>query len=105
MNNCCGVETGRGNRSLIMPSLGRLHCWVACQPETEAEGMRKSGGRSGKGKFWFGLVGVLLVCLAAVPADAAKHRKPALSISVLSGRADLVSGGSALVAINLPRSD
>ena len=30
---------------------------------------------------------------------------PALSISVLSGRADLVSGGSALVAINLPRSD
>jgi hypothetical protein len=30
---------------------------------------------------------------------------PALSISVLSGRANLVSGGSALVAINLPRSD
>jgi hypothetical protein len=28
-----------------------------------------------------------------------------LSISVLSGRADLISGGSALVAINLPHSD
>jgi hypothetical protein len=45
------------------------------------------------------------VCLAAIPADAARHARPALSISVLSGRADLVSGGSALVAISLPRSD
>jgi hypothetical protein len=52
-----------------------------------------------------GLAGALLVCLAAVPALAAKGGRPALSISVLSGRADLVSGGSALVAINLPRSD
>ncbi len=49
--------------------------------------------------------GLLLLCAAAVPADAARHSKPALSISVLSGRANLVSGGSALVAINLPRSD
>jgi hypothetical protein len=31
--------------------------------------------------------------------------RPTLSISVLSGRADLVSGGSALVSINVPRSD
>jgi hypothetical protein len=61
---------------------------------------------SRRGRFWVGLAGALLVCLAAVPADAARHtRRPALSISVLSGRADLVSGGSALVGINLPRSD
>ena len=46
-----------------------------------------------------------VLCAATVPADAAKQRKPALSISVLSSRADLVSGGSALVAINVPRSD
>jgi hypothetical protein len=49
--------------------------------------------------------GLLVLGLLAVPGDAAKHRRPALSISVLSGRADLVSGGSALLAINLPRSD
>lgn len=67
--------------------------------------MRNRSGSSGRGKVWIGLAGVMLLCLAAVPADAAKHRKPALSISVLSGRADLVSGGSALVAINLPRAD
>ncbi|HET7051545.1 MAG TPA: DUF6351 family protein [Solirubrobacteraceae bacterium] len=57
------------------------------------------------GRFWIGLVVLALVCAVTVPADAAKHRRPALSISVLSGRADLVSGGSALVAINLSRSD
>jgi hypothetical protein len=66
--------------------------------------MAKSSRRR---RFWVGLAGVMLLCLAAVPADAAKHAKPrpALSIAVLSGRADLVSGGSALVAINLPRFD
>jgi hypothetical protein len=70
-----------------------------------------SGGRStgrGRGRFMVGLAGLLLICLVAVPADAARHARPgrpALSISVLSGRADLVSGGSSLVAINLPRSD
>lgn len=64
--------------------------------------MRNSSRR---GRFWVGLAGVLLLCLAAVPADAARHRRPALSISVLSGRANLVSGGSALVAIDVPRSD
>ena len=34
--------------------------------------MRKSSLR---GRFWVGLVGVLLLCLAAGPADAAKHRE------------------------------
>ena len=56
-------------------------------------------------------VGLLIAALAAVSvavasAAVAKHpkkpKKPLLSISVLSGRADLVSGGSALVAITLP---
>jgi hypothetical protein len=67
--------------------------------------MRVSSGGAGRGRFWIGLVGLLLICAAAVPADAARHTRPALSVSVLSGRANLVSGGSALVAINLPRSD
>jgi hypothetical protein len=67
--------------------------------------MRNSSGSVVGGRAWFGLAGVLLLCLAAAPADAAGRRGPALSISVLSGRADLVSGGSALVAINLPGSD
>ena len=65
----------------------------------------RNGGAGRNGRVWVGLVGLLLLCAAAVPADAARHSKPALSISVLSGRANLVSGGSALVAINLPRSD
>src|SRR4051812_3244279 len=47
---------------------------------------------------------VLLASVLGGPADAAS--KPAtkrqLSVSVLSGRADLVSGGSALVAVDLP---
>ncbi len=67
--------------------------------------MRNISGSARRGRFWVGLAGALLLCLAAVPADAARHGRPALSIFVLSGRADLVSGGSALVAINLPRSD
>jgi hypothetical protein len=42
--------------------------------------------------------------VAALPAEAAKKPPaPQLSIAVLSGRADLVSGGSALVAIGLPQ--
>ena len=46
---------------------------------------------------------VAVLCIAWSVAVAAKHQsKPRLSISVLSGRADLVSGGSALVAIALP---
>src|SRR5690242_16006675 len=49
------------------------------------------------------LILALLASALAVPAQAAsKPAKPQLSISVLSGRADLVSGGSALVAVNLP---
>jgi hypothetical protein len=67
--------------------------------------VRNRSGSARRGGFWVGLAGALLLCLAAVPADAARHGRPALSISVLSGRADLVSGGSVLVAINLPRSD
>src|SRR3954470_22495963 len=50
------------------------------------------------------VIAALLASVLAGPADAAS--KPAsnrqLSISVLSGRADLVSGGSALVAVDLP---
>ena len=67
--------------------------------------MRSSSRGAGNRRVWIGLLLVALLCAATVPADAAKHRRPALSISVLSGRADLVSGGSALVAINLSRSD
>jgi hypothetical protein len=55
--------------------------------------------------LWGGVSIALVVCLAAVPAGAVTHRKPKLSISVLSGRADLVSGGSALVAIDARRAD
>ncbi len=66
--------------------------------------MRNGSGCAGRPRFWVGLVGVFLLCLAAAPADAARSRRPTLSISVLSSRADLVSGGSALVAIKLPRS-
>ena len=66
----------------------------------------RSGGRSaGRGRrtrVGLGIAALLLLCVAVVPADAARHPRPSLSISVLSGRADLVSGGSALVAIHLP---
>lgn len=56
------------------------------------------------------IIGVLAAVTALAPAAAAvaKHKtrkapkKPKLSITVLSGRPDLVSGGSALVAITLP---
>ena len=58
------------------------------------------------------VVALVLVCAIGVPAWAAgshkaptKSAKPALSISVLSGRANLVTGGSALVAVTLPRAD
>jgi hypothetical protein len=67
--------------------------------------MRNSSHGAGRRRVWIGLALVALLCAITVPADAAKHRRPALSISVLSGRANLVSGGSALVAIKLPRSD
>jgi hypothetical protein len=65
--------------------------------------MRSSSGGARTRRIWIGVVGLLLVCAAAVPADASRHTRPALSISVLSGRANLVSGGSALVVINLSR--
>ena len=47
------------------------------------------------------VVVAMLACALAAPADAATTKR-GLSISVLSGRADLVSGGSALVAVDLP---
>ena len=57
-------------------------------------------------------VGLLIAALAVAERGRGRHgrrskhpkkpKKPLLSISVLSGRADLVSGGSALVAITLP---
>ena len=54
-----------------------------------------------------GLVGTIAALMlagwAVVAGEAAKNHRPRLSISVLSGRADQVSGGSALVAIHLPR--
>ena len=64
----------------------------------------RSGAVGGVGtRFW----ALVLVCVGmwvcAGPAQAARNPKPRLSISALSGRADLISGGSALVAINLPR--
>jgi hypothetical protein len=63
-------------------------------------GLRLSAGAAG-------VVALALVCAIGVPAWAAKSKsaKPALSISVLSGRANLVTGGSALVAVNVPRRD
>jgi Tannase-like family of unknown function (DUF6351) len=50
------------------------------------------------------IIMALLASALAGPADAASKptSKPQLSISILSGRADLVSGGSALVAVDLP---
>jgi Tannase-like family of unknown function (DUF6351) len=56
------------------------------------------------GSGWRGAViaAVVAAALAVVPAEAAKKPSAQLSIVVLSGRADLVSGGSALVEISLP---
>ena len=52
------------------------------------------------------LAALLMCACAAVPASARRpqaKRHARLSISVLSNRADLISGGDALVAINLPK--
>jgi Tannase-like family of unknown function (DUF6351) len=50
------------------------------------------------------IAALVVVSVSAAPAQARHHRTPPrLAISVLSGRADLVSGASALVAIRLPR--
>jgi hypothetical protein len=48
-------------------------------------------------------VAVLLLVATGAPASAAKTHQPRLSVTVLSGRADLVSGNSALIAITLPK--
>src|SRR4051794_34354067 len=42
------------------------------------------------------------LCVAALAAGAADARTPAPTITVLSNRADLVSGGDALVRVTLP---
>src|SRR3954470_16845314 len=47
----------------------------------------------------FGWLVLALTLLAAAPAEAAKAPK----IKVLSNRADLISSGDALVAVNLPK--
>jgi hypothetical protein len=60
----------------------------------------RSAGRFSR---WVVLAALMFGAVVAASAQAATQPKPRLSISVLSGRADLVSGGSALVAINLPR--
>ncbi|HEV3129303.1 MAG TPA: DUF6351 family protein [Solirubrobacteraceae bacterium] len=68
--------------------------------------MRSTWSGPGRVGLAIGISAAILGCVAAVPAAAAKRPRPQISISVLSGRADLVSGGSALVAIILPaRSD
>jgi hypothetical protein len=68
---------------------------------------RKAGVR--RGVLTTAIAVLAMLCAGAGAAQASKHRaqhRPRLSITVLSGRADLVTGGSALVAINLPkRSD
>ncbi|MEA2428648.1 MAG: hypothetical protein QOF37_2276, partial [Thermoleophilaceae bacterium] len=51
------------------------------------------------------LAAIVAVCLLAVPAEAKKRPAPSkVSIAVLSSRADLVSGDSALVAIGFSRA-
>ena len=65
--------------------------------------MRSVARRVGVGLLIAALAAVsVAVASAAVARHPKKPNKPLLSISVLSGRADLVSGGSALVAITLP---
>ena len=63
--------------------------------------------RSGAGRITVAMISAVIAALCVgVSPGVAKSSKPAkkprLSISVLSGRADLVSGGNALVAITLP---
>lgn len=53
--------------------------------------------------LWLAIAALMVGWVGVESTAAAAHPRPRLSISVLSGRADLVSGGSALVAINLPR--
>ncbi len=45
----------------------------------------------------------LLVAACALPTGAAAAGPDALAIHVVSNRADLVSGGDALVAVDLPK--
>lgn len=58
-----------------------------------------------KGKrFPFGTVAICLICVAcACAASASAAGLPDLKIRVLSNRADVISGGDALVAVKTPR--
>jgi hypothetical protein len=58
---------------------------------------------AGRASLWVAVAALVFGGVGVAPAAAGTPRKPRISISVLSGRADLVSGGSALVAISLPR--
>ena len=60
--------------------------------------MRESGRLVGRGVRTVGALLLAVAALVVVPAEA----DAALSVDVLSNRADLVSGGDALVAIDLP---
>ena len=55
--------------------------------------------RIGRTLCGFGLVVLVIAALAAPAEGSGRH---GLSISVLSGRADLVSGDEALIAIRVP---
>jgi Tannase-like family of unknown function (DUF6351) len=53
--------------------------------------------------LWVVIAALMVAWVGVGSAAAARHPKPRFSVSVLSGSADLVSGGSALVAVTLPR--
>jgi len=56
-------------------------------------------GRAGRACFWFG---VLLALAASAWADGGVDADDDLEVTVLSGRADTISGGDALVRISMP---
>jgi hypothetical protein len=61
-------------------------------------------GLKGK-RFRFGTLAICLIGAAfACPASALAAGSPDLAIRVLSNRADVISGGDALVAVQVPRS-
>src|SRR3954470_8894244 len=69
-------------------------------PPTLDEGAAVRSGRGRRAVRVPVLVALALTLLTAAPADA---RMPAPQVKVLSNRADLVSGGDALVSVTLPR--
>ena len=56
----------------------------------------RNGSRVG---LWLAIAALMVGWVGVESTAAAAHPRPRLSISVLSGRADLVSGGDALVRI------